>query len=240
MNKDQVIKSNWFDKFHIGNDLPGARHSRDEGELRVWESNKIEARKLGWSENNVTYNINSNGYRGAIEPGVGVSAAFGCSFTFGSSVDEHQPWPYILDIANCGQPGSSNDKIARLAISYINTFKPTDIYVCWTFPQRREWVDEKGNVIAFKNVTPVEAAQILSQTWVSWDNALLHLSNDLWDEYNYTKNVMLLEGVCSMNNITLHQTSVLDMNHTQYPYGRDLTHPGADWHVIIAEQFLNN
>jgi len=101
MNKDQVIKSNWFDKFHIGNDEPGTYHFREEGEKRVWESNKIEATKLGWSDTNVTYNINKHGYRGTIEPGVGVSAAFGCSFTFGSSVDEHHPWPYILDIANC-------------------------------------------------------------------------------------------------------------------------------------------
>lgn len=237
MNKDQVIKKDWFTKFHIGNDEPGERHWRDPGEMRVWESNKEDAKKLGWSETNVTYKINQYHYRGTVEPGMDRAAAFGCSFTFGTGVDDHHPWPAILGVANCGQPGSSNDKIARLAISYINEFKPTDIYVCWTFPQRREWVDDQGNVIAFKNVTASEAEQMLSQNWVSWDNAHLFLSNSLWDEYNYTKNRMLLEGVCAHNNVTLHQTSVLDVDHTQYPYSRDLSHPGPDWHVVIATMF---
>ena len=240
MNKDQVIKSNWFDSFNIGSDLQGEYHFRESGERQVWKSNKHESQQLGWSETNVTYKINKFGYRGTIIPGMGTSAAFGCSCTFGFSVDEHHAWPSILEIANCGQPGSSNDKIARLAISYINTFKPTDIYVCWTYPQRREWIDEFGNVVAFKNVTSAEATQILEQTWVSWDNAHVFLSNPLHDEYNYTKNKMLLEGVCAMQNVTLHQTSVLDIDHTQYSYGRDLSHPGPDWHVVIAEKLLNS
>lgn len=240
MNKDQVIKEQWFDKFHIGNDEPGERHWREDGEYRVWQSNKEESRKLGWSETNVTYKINSMHYRGTIEPGMARAAAFGCSFTFGTGVDEHHPFPAILEVANCGQPGSSNDKIARLAVSYINTYRPKDIYVCWTFPQRREWIDEFGNVIPFKNVTPEEAKQIMSQTWVSWDNAHIFLSNSLWDEYNYTKNKLFLEGYCAMNNVNLHQMNVFDVDHTQYSYGRDLSHPGPDWHVTVAERLLNS
>ena len=37
MNKDQIIKEDWFNKFHIGNDEPGERHWRDDDEQRAWE-----------------------------------------------------------------------------------------------------------------------------------------------------------------------------------------------------------
>jgi hypothetical protein len=233
MNKDQVIKSKWFEEFPIGNDEQGIYNFIDDVEQHEWEINKIEAQQQGWSEHNVTYNINRNGYRGAIESGMGVSAAFGCSCTFGSSVDEHHTWANILELANCGQPGSSNDKIARLAISYIKTFKPTDIYVCWTFPSRREWVDPKGNMIR-------SFCRTFNEQRIDADSALFYLSNLRWDDYNYEKNKMLLESICYMHNVILHQTSVFKHPHDQYPRGRDLAHPGPDWHVIIAEQFLNN
>lgn len=227
-NKDQVIKSGWFDNFPQGNDAPGVRHFRDS----VEESDGCAD---GWTPESVTYIFNKQYYRGTLEPGPGLPAAFGCSFTFGTGVN--QPWPEILGVVNCGQPGSSNDKIARLAVTYCNEFKPKDIYICWTFPQRREWVDERGNVIAFKNLSESEIKSILSQKFVSWDNALLFLMNDLWDEYNYTKNKLFVESFCKANNINLHQTTVTDIDARNYPKARDNMHPGPEWHLNIASLF---
>jgi hypothetical protein len=237
LNKDQVIKSDWFTKFHIGNDAPGVRHFRDEVEEHLWETKKDAASALGWTADNVTYHFNDMGYRGGISPGHGVPAGFGCSCTFGTGVDERHHWPGLMGIANCGQPGSSNDKIARLAVSYINTYKPREIFICWTYPQRREWVDEFGNVIGFKNVTAAEAAGMMAQKFVSWDNAHLYLQNELWDEYNYTKNVLFVESYCTANDVNLYYTSMLEQDHTRYPYSRDLNHPGPEWHVNVAALF---
>lgn len=227
-NKDQNIKSNWFDVFPVGNDAPGSRHWRDPGEQR-------DGCAAGWKESDVVYEINSWGYRGHLTPGDGEPAAFGCSFTYGYG--SNQPWPSYLDIVNCGQPGASNDKIVRLAVSYCKTFKPNCIYVMWTFPQRREWIDEYGNVIAFKNITDAEAQQIMQQQFVSWDNSHLYLMNELWDSYNYQKNRLLLENFCIANQIELFQTSVTEIDHRKYPTARDGRHPGPDWHMNVAALF---
>ena len=227
-NKDQNIKSNWFDIFPIGNDQPGNRHWRDDSEQQHGCAD-------GWSETDVTYEINSWGYRGHLEPGMGEPAAFGCSFTFGSGTNH--PWPSYLDIVNCGQPGSSNDKIARLVISYCRQFQPNCVYVMWTFPQRREWVDEYGNVIAFKNVTQAEAEQIMRQPFVSWDNSHLYLMNDLWDSYNYQKNRLLVESYCGASDIKLYQSTVTELGPRNYAPARDNMHPGPDWHINIASIF---
>lgn len=226
-NKDQNIRSGWFTEFPVGNDQPGVRHWRDDNERRL-------PMEPGWSEESVEYHFNSWYYRGAIEPEPGKTAAFGCSFTFGTGVDEKQHWPGLLGIANCGQPGSSNDKIARLVLSYCNTFKPSEIYVMWTFPQRREWIDEHGNVIAFKNITDAEAEQIMRQPFVSWDNSHLFLMNDLWNDYNYQKNCLLVENYCAANSIVLHTTTVTEIDHRDYPSARDRQHPGPEWHMNVA------
>lgn len=224
-NKDQNIRSDWFTEFPVGNDLPGIRHWRDDNEKRL-------PMEPGWSETDVTYHFNDWYYRDVQEPGPGEWAAFGCSFTFGTGVNN--PWPKILGVVNCGQPGSSNDKIARLAISYCNTFKPKKIYVMWTFPQRREWVDEHGNMIAFKNITDSEAQQIMKQPFVSWDNSHLFLMNDLWDTYNYQKNCLLVESYCAARDIELVSTTVSVLDHRNYPPARDRQHPGPDWHLNVA------
>jgi hypothetical protein len=224
-NKDQNIKSDWFTRFPVGNDQPGVRHWRDDNEKQL----PVEP---GWSETSVVYKFNSWYYRGELEPGTGKTAAFGCSFTFGTGVNN--PWPELLGVVNCGQPGSSNDKIARLVLSYCNQFQPSEIYVMWTFPQRREWIDERGNVITFKNITNAEAQSIMKQPFVSWDNSHLFLMNNLWDSYNYQKNHLLVENYCAARSIKLHDITVTDLDHRNYPPARDRMHPGPDWHINIA------
>ena len=82
--------------------------------------------------------------RNKLQPGG--DAAFGCSFTFGYGVNHEQSWPALMGLYNCGQSGSSNDRITRLAIEYINTYSPKNIYIMWTIKSRREWIDEENNI----------------------------------------------------------------------------------------------
>jgi hypothetical protein len=227
---------NWFTEFTKGSDVPGVRHFRDSVEQDTWNLNKETAIQHGWTETNVTYIINEWGYRGQIQPGNRVDAAFGCSITFGASVDETQHWPGILEIANCGQPASSNDKIARLAISYINTFSPKSIYVCWTYPQRREWIDEDGNIEAFKNLSLAEKHERLKSMNLDWKTSYLILGNHMSNEYNYEKNKLLLSSVCKSKEVKLNEVTVMDIDHHSYPPARDLQHPGPDWHATIAAE----
>ena len=227
---------NWFTEFTKGNDMPRVCHFRDSVEQDTWDINKETAIQYGWTVSNVTYVINEWGYRGEIQPGNNVDAAFGCSVTFGASVDESHHWPGILEIANCGQPGSSNDKIVRLAISYINTFSPKSIYVCWTYPQRREWIAEDGNIHVFKNLSPSEQKERLQSMDLDWKTSHLILGNDIWDEYNYEKNKLLLSNFCNANEVNLKEITVMDIDHLSYPLARDLQHPGPDWHAVIAAE----
>jgi hypothetical protein len=234
------LESNWFNNFPHGIDSPGSRHFRDKVEHAKWNSdnkdatNKQRIDQLGWTDTNVTYNINEWGYRGQIQPGNSVNAAFGCSHTFGAAVNESHHWPGILELTNCGQPGSSNDKIVRIAISYINTFSPKSIYVLWTYNSRREWIDAYGKIYCFKSLSPAEKEAQLKTMDFNWQTSHIVTSNDTWDEYNYEKNKLLLSSFCKSKEVKLNEISVYD--HPHGGYARDLQHPGADWHAAIAAE----
>jgi len=216
-NKDNIIKGEWFNTFPKGFDVPGHRQFRDKQEEQETPNHLVDT---------VSYTINDWGYRGELIPKECADAAFGCSCTFGVGVSA--PWPSMVGAVNCGQPGASNDKITRLAISYCETFKPNTIYVMWTYWQRREWIDDKGNVLAYKN-------QHINEDWA---NSHAILTNDVWDEYNYKKNQLLLRSYCELNNIELIETTVLDLNKDEYPLARDNNHPGADWHLNVSASLI--
>ena len=165
--------------------------------------------------------------RNFIQPGG--DAAFGCSFTYGYSIEHKDSWPALLDLYNCGQNGSSNDRITRHAIEYINTYHPENIYIMWTIKSRREWIDEDSNILRFKIDD--------STMEYKWQEAHLELSNTEIDNYNYRKNNLLLNSFCVFNNVRLHQLDIHSIDHTTMPLGSDNSHPGVEWHAIIADHF---
>lgn len=163
--------------------------------------------------------------RNKIQPGG--DAAFGCSFTFGYGVNHEQSWPALMGLYNCGQSGSSNDRIARLAIEYINTYSPKNIYIMWTIKSRREWIDEENNILRFK----VDDSNLKYK----WQEAHLELSNTNADNYNYQKNKLLLDNYNMDTKIhTIHIDSI---DHTTLPLGSDNSHPGIKWHEAVTEYF---
>lgn len=216
-NKDNIMKSGWFKTFPKGVDVPGVREYRDEQEERETPNHLAGT---------VSYTINEWGYRGSLIPQQGAPAAFGCSCTFGVGVTA--PWPSMLGVVNCGQPGASNDKITRLAISYCETFKPDTIYVMWTFWQRREWVNKDGYILSWR------ASRNFVGDDESWADSHIALMNEKWDEYNYDKNQLLLRSYCQLNNIKLIETTVLDLDKDLYDLARDNMHPGSDWHLNVS------
>ena len=154
--------------------------------------------------------------------------AFGCSFTYGTGVKAVEAWPFLLGVNNFGLPGSSNDKICRLAIEYIKLKSPKRIFVMWTFPNRREWIDDQRTVLRFK----------ADDVKYRWEEAHLELQNEYWDHYNKSKNILLLENFCVNNNVTLFQMSVDALDHTSMnSYGSDNSHPGTEWHTNVTEHF---
>lgn len=159
----------------------------------------------------------------------GGDAAFGCSFTFGYGIEHENSWPSLLGVYNCGQSGSSNDRITRLAIQYINTYNPKNIYVMWTIFSRREWIDEDNQILRFKTDD--------ASNGYAWQNAHIELANHNWDVYNYHKNLLLLQTYCKVNNVQLHDTNLFTPDPKKYPLASDNSHPGVEWHAVVADNF---
>lgn len=161
---------------------------------------------------------------------LGQSAAFGCSLTFGIGVDEGQDWPSLLELYNLGRPGSSNDRLVRMAVDYILEYQPDEIFVLWTFPERREWLDDAG---ILKKFNPSR----VSEQDTYWHRSHTVLSNMHADAYNLDRNRLLLHTISKY-----HQVSVKELNYSDLPWkgfstGSDGAHPGADWHAYAAETF---
>lgn len=161
---------------------------------------------------------------------IGGPAAFGCSATWAEGVEINEDWPALLGLYNGAQPGSSNDRIVRLAIEYINEHRPDTIYVLWTLNTRREWIDSNGTPLRFNPTHKPNQGKF-------WHKAMVMLSNDEYDEYTFKKNKILLESFCTANNVKLVQLDMVDYPFHTYPLGSDGSHPGAEWHVNIANAF---
>jgi hypothetical protein len=161
---------------------------------------------------------------------LGKSAAFGCSFTFGIGVEEGQDWPSILGLYNLGRPGSSNDRLVRMAVDYVFKYRPDNIHVLWAYPERREWLDQ-DNVL--KKFNPVSKHN--QNTY--WHKSHTLLSNAHADAYNFDRNRLLLHTVCQLNNVRVLELRVENMRIRDFGLGSDGSHPGPDWHVHVADVF---
>jgi hypothetical protein len=161
---------------------------------------------------------------------LGVDAAFGCSLTYGIGVEHKESWPHLLGIFNSGAPGSSNDRIARLAIEYIDQHKPKNIFVLWTFPERREWRNSSGDLKKF-NPSRVKNFDF------NWHKAHVLLSNSHADNYNFDRNRLLLNCYCQIHSVNLYELAWSDLPWNGYSVGSDNQHPGADWHINAANEF---
>lgn len=175
------------------------------------------------------YHIDYKGFRNRIQPGGDVAS--GCSYTFGYGVNT--PWPEIMGVYNLGTNSASNDYIVRSIISYCRTFKPANVYVCWTSTLRREhWTEQNENI----HVLPGKVYNLQSHSSIR-DN-YVYLQNDYQDRLNFQKNRVLLYSFCQANNIQLYEVSSKEpFNKTMWSLARDGQHPGPNWHQAIADYF---
>lgn len=160
---------------------------------------------------------------------IGTSAAFGCSITFGIGVEIGEDWPGLLGLYNAGQPGSSNDRIARRVSEYVSEYSPERIYVMWTYPGRREWLSEDGTYMRFNSTSK-------HHTGTDWHNSFVMLSNERADKYNYYKNKKFVEALCHSNGIELCQCDINLVDADLYERGTDGHHPGKKWHEEVANR----
>ena len=233
-----MTDSKWFTGAPTGKEVnrlkPGVYYFVDAREQSVWMKNRNTRSNINWHEHAVCYEFNQYGFRGKIIPAPGQAAAFGCSFTFGDSVDEHEHWPGLIGVANCGENGASNDRIVRQAVKYIEHWGPSEIYVMMTFAGRREHADDSGALRNFNSDTAYE-----KKLHGVWETGCVLLSNEFSDQLNYDKNKLLLECYCQSRGVKLHLTNVWAVPQDKsWTPARDLLHPGPAWHSKIAENFI--
>ena len=191
--------------------------------------------EYGWTENSIEYSFNSHGFRADEFEGDG-AMFLGCSFTMGIGMDLERTWTYLvakelgLKHWNLGQSGRSNDTCFRLADYWIPKIKPK--LVCLLPPpMRRVEVISMDSIIAHIQNLPESLRERMYTDW---------LSNDINSVLNTKKNAMAIWYICNQHNIPLYVISHdhLDSAHAKYGYARDLAHPGAKWHSLMAKNFI--
>ena len=99
-----------------------------------YEQLKDKVQKFGYTEDNVTYDINNHGFR---HPDVFVESTnsivfLGCSITFGIGVNYEETFAYkvaehfSMDCINLGQPGSTINACYRHAKVWLPIIKPAN------------------------------------------------------------------------------------------------------------------
>jgi hypothetical protein len=119
-------------------------------EVIVDEAKKKFGSSWRWTDVDITYSLNSLGYRMKEFDKVDWSnymAVFGCSFTAGVGLPLEETFSYKisntlkLDLVNAGIPGGSNDLILANIVRLLNSNKlPKLIIVNWTSLSRKSYL----------------------------------------------------------------------------------------------------
>lgn len=147
------------------------------------------------------YETNSHGYRcpefSPLPDGGKNVVVLGCSHTFGEGLEEHETWVSILKKEharmstprdamlrwwNLAYPGASGDFMARVLYGTEKTLFPKLIICCWPAVSRRERLEYQGY-----------------PTSLVGGHEYLKYENYLTDQYNFKKNLFLIEKFADHN-----------------------------------------
>ena len=152
----------------------------------------------GSDEGNCYYTFNELGFRGDSPKKKGLRVmSVGCSHTEGIGVHNHQTWSHHLSKLlpngvdlNLGISGRSNDYIARTIMTFTEQMKPALVLVMYTYPHRREFYRETGEVEPY-HPSPWGYFDEEKEGRMVWANKIAS-SNDEEDFMNWYKNHQLI------------------------------------------------
>jgi len=205
---------------------------------------RAELEKYGWTRDNVSYTFNQYGFRAdQFTRGSSDSVVFlGCSLTVGIGVDLESTWAYKVASSlglrryNLGVGASSADTCFRLAHHWIPRLQPKYVIMLTPSDTRIEMVLEKYLVNFMPTMSTYiekEYAGILEAFYNGW---LSHPANR---EMNRLKNVMGVRTICNSIGVPLLEIPVeKNWNGKERKFGRDLMHPGTEWHETVAKTFM--
>lgn len=152
--------------------------------------------------------------------------AFGCSHTWGVSVNYNEAWPWLLNANNFGLAGGSTDFISRNLAQVIDNFSLKKIYILYPAHTRFEYI--KDGKIYQSLPTDCNRYKFREQNSEDW------LVN------NHRKNKEYIKKVCLEKQVELldfefeyfHQ--YIDYPD-KWPLAKDNMHYNHQWHQWVAE-----
>lgn len=168
--------------------------------------------------------------------------AFGCSNTYGTSLDvpQTQAWPNLIGAVNEGIPGASNLEILWKILNYKFNTDDT-ILIMWTifnrdyiFPNTQVGVWQKTELVKDWINTHNET-DLGYRNWLYINHANLYLRSLNLTVYNFTVDYPLLN---SHRPPTINE-HIYDVKVDQYKFlnkGNDGVHAGPIAHANIARE----
>ncbi len=228
MNSD-ILKSHGYIDYtkKVYKWMPGDTENR-------FNLNYDKASALGWTKDNITYNVDSLGHRNDFEldNNTEYNVYLGCSFTYGIGVPNENVWVHVLNnnftepAFNLGVPGASVDTCYRLFKYYVDKIKIKRIFLLVPPENRRE--------VFYKN-----KFEICSQ-WSMLEAKMFLQEIDC--ELNCKKTIEAIQWLSHSHGINCyiqHSTKQpIDSWICRDCSARDLQHPGIEVHKKIANEFL--
>jgi hypothetical protein len=205
--------------------------------------NNCQANRLlalnDWTDTNVSYHFNSDGFRSADFNKNSGYMALGCSFTQGVGLPISQAWPWLvgyhfkLETQNLGIGSGSLDMCFRLAQYWIPRLKPKFVVLLEPDSSRIEYHDETGPKNLLVNQPNVMPDWYLKAYYAHAENA----------QQNRLKNVMAIEYICNKNNIPLYTWPPFIEQLSPDPpivddWARDLAHNGPAYNKWFANKVI--
>ena len=163
----------------------------------------------------------------------------GCSFTEGYDLpSKESSWPYQLgsilnyNVVNLALGGSSNDRIYRTTVEYLNTHSDPDLAIIgWTIFNRAELSSANGLYLRLTNTDALadttELTQDLSNVHKFW---LTNLYNEYINYRNWLHNILHLQNYFAVKNINYRFFSAFSTN-----YIMDFI-TGSELALLLADQ----
>ena len=155
--------------------------------------------------------------------------AFGCSHTYGVGVDRHETWPALLNLKNCGVPGTSTDYIARILPSTVKENNPGKIFILWPDWTRFEYIKDNK----YFQSLPKDPNRIFFME--EWTEKKL--------KENFFSKQHEIKHYCDQRNIRLIAMALDDLAPyidypDRWPKSKLGHHYSPEWHKWVADIFI--
>lgn len=190
--------------------------------------------QYGWLDKNISYKLNSEGFRCDEFSNDDSIVFFGPSITMGIGLCLEDIYPTIvsnslnLKCFNLAIAGTSNDTSFRLAYHWLSKIKPKIVVLHSEWKERMELLDYDFS----HNFSAAEVKSNFVKVW---------LEIDANSELNKLKNSFAIQHLCIQHNIKFVEIDRITTVNKDIDYtlsARDLLHPGPNAHKAYSDVIL--